>query len=114
MASELILTDRTTAANHSIQVDDGQLKWTGTVDAAASEPIFEDNVNPGNYWKMFINDDQIAVESTLTVQDDLIQLDDVTTAQTWTFEVNDGQLAINDGAVVVAVGGPLPWKRRRR
>jgi len=114
MASEYILPDRTIANNQSVQVDDGQLKWTETADAANAEPIFEDNTNPGTYWKMFIDDGQIAIESTVTVQDDVVQLEDLTTAQLWTFEVNDGQLAINDGISLVAIGGPLPWKRRRR
>lgn len=112
MATEYILTDRTLLLNYSIQVDDSQLKFTSTVSASSSEPIVQDKVNLGVYWKIFIDNEQLGYESTATVQDDLIELDDLTTSDVWTLEVRDGQLYMNNGSILIAIG--IPWIRRRR
>jgi len=104
MATEYIVEDRTTAANHSIQIDDGEIKWTGTVDAASSEPIFLDTIDGVTYWKLFIDDGEIGVESTVTVQDDDVTLEDVTTATNYRLKVGDGELYWES----VSAGGFVP------
>lgn len=91
MATEYIVTDRTTALNQSIQIDDGQIKITDTVSAASAEPIVQDNTNGSIYWKIFVDDGQIGVESTLTVQDDAVVLVDLTTATSYILFVSDGE-----------------------
>jgi len=105
MATEYIVTDRTTAGNYSIQIDDGEIKWTDTVSAASAEPIVEDNTNAGIYWKIFIDDGQIGVESTLTVQDDSVILEDITTATNYYLFVSDGEFGWD---VYVVPGSLVP------
>lgn len=107
MATEYVVTDRTTAANYSIQVDDGQLKISSTVSASSAEPIVEDQANSSNHWIIFVDDGQIGIESTATVQDDEIILDDLTTSSPFILFVNDGQFGI-ETYVAPPVGGFIP------
>lgn len=113
--AEYVLTDRVTADKRALQVYDSQLKWESSAGASESEPIVEDNTNPGTYWKIYISGGQIGWESTATVQDDSVVLQDASNPSVyWELQVLDGQLYIENEGILVAVGGPLPWKRRRR
>lgn len=114
MASEYILADRTTADKWSLQVDDSQLKFTTTVSAASADIIVEDKDDPGQHYEIYIDAGQLRVETTVTVQDDSVSLDDVTTSDVWAVEVRSGQLFLNNGVVVVEVTGIWPILRRRR
>ncbi len=92
MASEYIVTDRTTATKYSIQVADGELVWTSTASAASSEPIVQDTVNSSDNWTIFIDDGQLGWESTVTEQDDSILRVDTVTSTTYRIRIGDGQL----------------------
>jgi len=94
MATEYIVTDRTTAGNVSIQIEDGQLKFVDTLDAASAEPIFLD-ISQAVYWKLFISDNQIAWEETVTVANNDVTIQDGTTATDYRLYVGDGQLFIS-------------------
>lgn len=113
--SEYVLIDRTTASKRALQIEDDQLKWEASAGGAEPEPIVQDKINPANYWKIYISDGQIGWESTATSQDDVVILtDQLAPFEYWQLQVRDGQLYIENNGIVVAVGGPLPWKRRRR
>ena len=104
MAAEYIVVDRTTATNISIQIDDGQLTLTDTVSGASAEPIVEDQLTSSDHWIIFVDDGQIGIESTVTIQDDQVVLTDVTTAEDYILFVNDGQL----GWELFVGGGTTP------
>lgn len=93
--TEYVITDRTTAQKYALQIDNGEFFFEATSNAASAEPIVEDAVNAGTYWKLFIDDGQFAYESTATVQDDEIDLDDATLLVTFRLQVSDGQFNYN-------------------
>ena len=90
MSAKLVLQDRTLATKWAVTIDDGEMLFTATALAIDAEPIFEDLVNAGTYWKLFIDDGMMAVESTVTVQDDEILLTDATLGQQFKLFVGDG------------------------
>lgn len=90
MANEYVLTDRTTATKYAVVIDDGQLLYSSTANAASSEPIFQDDTNASDYWKLFIDNSLIAIESTVTIQDDDVLLTDQTSGEVFKLVVNDG------------------------
>jgi hypothetical protein len=85
-----VVQDRTLTTKWSIQVDNGILSFVATSNPTSDEPIFEDSLVPGAHWRLFIDDGVMGIESTVTVQDDVIVLGDLTTA-------TDYQLIISDG-----------------
>lgn len=104
MAASYIVTDRTTAVKQAIQVDDGILFIEETVSAASAEPIVTDNTDAGNYWKIFVSDGVIGIESTVTVQDDSVLLDDITTSEIWQLIVDAGILGIESTTAPIVIG----------
>ena len=98
--TEYILTDRTTSTKWSITIVDGEVTRTSTASAASAEPIFEDDATPGDYWKLFMDDDEMSWESTVTVQDDIIELTDTVTANVYRLVIEDGEFGITEIAVV--------------
>lgn len=102
MASSYVVTDRTQSTSKAIAVDDGILSITDTADAASSEPIIEDNTDAGTYWKVFVDDDVIGVESTLTVQDDAVSLTDSVTGTIYTLVIDGGVLGIESTDAVTS------------
>lgn len=113
MSPSYVVTDRTTLADVAIKVDDGQILVETGASGASAEPIVLDGGDGVTYWKIFVDDGQIGVESTATVQNDDIQIDDTTTDVTWRLIVNNGNLGI-ETVESAAAGGILPWIRRRR
>jgi len=93
MASEYVLTDRTSATDYAVTIDDGVLQYDTTANTPQSEPIFEDDANPGTYWKLYIDNAVLAVENTATVQDDVVELSDSTLGVDWKLYVSDGVLS---------------------
>ena len=91
---EYILTDRTTGTKWSITIVDGEITRTSTASSAGAEPIFDDDTNPGTYWKLFMDDDELSFESTATVQDDEIELTDTVTSLIYRLVIEDGELGL--------------------
>lgn len=114
MANEYVLQDRSTADKWALQVDDSQLKFTTTGLTSSADIIVEDKDVPGQHYEIYIASGQLRVETTVTVRDDSVSLDDVTTADVWAVEVRSGQLYLNNGVVVVVVSGFGVILRRRR
>lgn len=114
MANEYVLQDRSTADKWALQVDDSQLKFTTTALGASVDIVVEDKDVPGQHYEIYIDTGQLRVETTVTVRDDVVSLDDVTTADVWAVEVRSGQLYLNNGVVVVVVSGFGVILRRRR
>jgi len=94
MASQYIVTDRTTAQNYALKVDDEQLYFEATADTASDEPIFEDDINAGTYYQLFIDDAELAIISVSTPRDDIVYVLDPTLNKAYRVVVLDGQLAI--------------------
>lgn len=90
--NEYVVIDRTTSVHKAIKINDNQLYYETTVNAASSEPIIQDNINAGTYWKLFIDDDQLGWEQVVTVRDDHIDLDDEAFQATYRLFISDGQL----------------------
>ncbi len=108
MATTYIITDRVTADKYAISFDDGQIRWTVTASAASAEPIFEDVTNSSDNWRLFFSDGQRAIEKVVTVQDDNITLEDVTTGTNYRMQVDDGQFSWRVVAIVGAFVPRLP------
>jgi len=101
--SGYVVIDRTTSTKYDMYIKDGQFVYASTTAAASAEPIMEDRINAGIYWKLFIDDGQFGIETTLTVQDDTITLTDTVTADDYILFVDDGQF----GWELAPVGGAL-------
>lgn len=85
-----VVLDRTTGSKQAITINDGIITWDETTDPASDEPIVEDNLNAGTYWKIFIDDGIFGAEEVVTVQDDEILLNDQSTGETYQLTVSDG------------------------
>ena len=92
MAAQYVLQDRTLATKWALNITSAGLDWDSTADAAQAEPIVEDDTNPGTYWRWFMDNGVISIESTLTVQDDLVDLEDTVTGTHYKLAVNAGSL----------------------
>lgn len=90
--NEYVVIDRTTLLNKAIKINDNQLYYEDTANPASDEPIIEDNINAGTYWKLFIDDDQLGWEEVHTVQDDHIDLEDEAVESVYRLFISDGQL----------------------
>lgn len=99
MATQYIVTDRTTLTNVAIEIDDGQIRYVDTISAASAEPIVLDTIVPATYWKIFVSDNQIGWESTLTIQNDDVTLTDITTAIDYRLYVGDSEFYIDTNLV---------------
>lgn len=87
----MILLDRTTGDKFELKISDGEYYWETTESVADAEPIVEDGLNAGTYWKLFIDNGEFGWENTATVQDDAITIDDETTTAIWSAGIYDGQ-----------------------
>lgn len=94
MATQYILQDRTTATKWALKVSNAQLLFEETTDTAQDEPIFVDRINLGTYWKLYIDDGQLATESTSILQNDIIILIDASTDNLYRLLVSEAQFAI--------------------
>jgi len=83
MAANYILQDRTLADKWAVSIDDGVLQIDTSLEDAQAEPIVDDDSSPGTYYKIFIDNSELGIEDTVTVQDDLIVLDDVTLGESF-------------------------------
>lgn len=95
----LILQDRLTLTNVSIEIDDGQLKLVDTTDSAVSEPILNDTIDDDIYWKLFIYDGQLAIESTDDFGQVYVELYDETLKFNWRLQIDSGQITYTNGAI---------------
>lgn len=117
MATSYVVTDRTTAAAVAIKIDDGQVYIETGASSPQSEPIVLDDGDGATHWKIFVDDGQIGVESTATVQDDEVFIVDGVSAASWKLLVVDGTFAIAEESAPASSGGapaPILLKRRRR
>ena len=86
------LLDRTTSDVYEIKISDGQLNWVVVEQEADDEPIVEDEVNVGTYWKIFIDNGMLGFEETATVQNDTVSITDDITSVIWSLSIYDGQI----------------------
>jgi len=86
------LSDRVNSTAWDLSIDDGTLKWVSGNNETQADPVFEDNAVPHTYWKLHINDGEIAIEDTLTYRDDTVLLDDTSTGQTYKLAVSNGEM----------------------
>lgn len=86
------LLDRSTGDVYEIKISDGQLNWTVVAQTEDSEPIVEDEVNVGTYWKIFIDNGMLGFEETATVQNDTVSIVDDVTNVIWSLGIYDGQI----------------------
>jgi hypothetical protein len=96
--AQYVVTDRVTGTKYAIKSSDGVINITSTASAASAEPIVEDNLLSGVYWKIFVSDGVIGIESTGTVQNDAIVLDDTVTGTDYLIVVSDGVLGLGTPA----------------
>ena len=109
MAAEHVVQDRTTAGNVAIVISDGELNYNSTVNSVDGEPIMEDQNVPGTHYTVFIDDGQLAVEPTATVQNDEVVLEDTVTATDYQLVIRSGELVI---IPYVAGGGGVSSHRQ--
>jgi len=74
-----VLQDRSTADKWAIRIDNGQIKTDTVTGSVSSEPVLEDVVNAGDYYKLFIDNGEIGWETTAPATSAVIVLIDVTT-----------------------------------
>lgn len=86
-----ILTDRTTATKWAITIADGQLAISESFESASAEPIFQDRQVTSQYWKLFVNNGTLGWESTATIQNDAINIEDSVTLDNYLLTIIDGQ-----------------------
>lgn len=98
---QYVIKDRLTGQNYALKISDTQFLYETTSDSDSPEPIFEDTVNAGTYWQIFIYDSEFAYEQVLTVQDDDINLFDYVTNSTFKLRVSDSQF----NYLIVSSGG---------
>lgn len=94
VVTQYVVTDRITATKYAIKVSDGVINITSTGSSASAEPIVQDSLLSGVYWKIFVSDGVIGIESTATVQNDSVVLDDTITGTDYQLIVSDGILGI--------------------
>lgn len=94
--NKYIINDRSTSDKWAIQISNGELKYSTTSELAQSEPIILDSDLSNTYWKLFIDNGQIAVEEIATVQNNSIILTDTETSIIYILVVSYGQLGYNE------------------
>ncbi len=88
-----VLVDRVTATHYAITYSNGERQITDVTYNASPEPILRDTFLPSTYWKVFMSDGELAIESTATVQDDLIVINDLPGNTFYRLIVVNGELA---------------------
>lgn len=96
MYTEYVLTDRSTSTKYAITISDGAFTYNSTTNPTNSEPIFRDIINTSDYFKLYISDNQVAIESTVTVQDDNITLFDSVLSRSFKLIVSEGNFGYQD------------------
>ncbi len=89
-----VLRDRTTGLNYNVQVTNGIITYNVTASSPQSEPIVQDSVVSGIYWKIYIDNGIISYEASNTVQDDAIVLIDTGDSTHFLMVISDGNLGI--------------------
>lgn len=88
--AEYVVQDRTLATKWALRIADRVMRWDAVATSASAEPIIEDNLVPGVYWKLFMDDGIFGMEQVLTVQDDQIFIRDEVTDDNTLVVVSDG------------------------
>lgn len=96
MISQYVLQDRTTGTKYALSIDNGILEYTITTDDAQTEPIFVDDIDSSNNWKLYIDNAELVLSSTVVYRDDLIELYDATNGTVWKLVVESGELGYSD------------------
>lgn len=101
--TQYVLQDRSSATKWALTIADGQLLYTASGDTASSEPIVEDILNAGNYWKIYIDNGELAYESDVTVQDDALNFTDTVDGLGYSLIISDGEMGITATATAAIV-----------
>ena len=102
--NQYVLQDRSLSTKWALKVTDSELYYESTSLDISIEPIIEDDVSSGSYWKLFIDDGEIGIETTATVQDDNIQLRDTSTSIIWKLVIDDEQPGLENLGVLATPG----------
>lgn len=89
---QYVIQDRVTANRWALKIADGEPFYEDVSDTASPEPIFQDTVNSSDHWRLFISDGQLAIEPTVTIQNDQIDLMDSVNGQTYRIAVSNGEI----------------------
>lgn len=63
----VVIQDRTLATKWAFSIRNGEIQIESTSENDQGEPVIEDTGNPGNYFKLFIDNGEIGIESTAEV-----------------------------------------------
>lgn len=74
--SQFALQDRTLAKTWAIKAANGEIYLEETNAPGQIEPIVEDAITPGTYWKFFVDNGEMRIESTMTAQNSVIDIID--------------------------------------
>jgi len=91
MAANYILQDRTLPDKWAISINDEILQIDTSLGVSQNEPIIEDDIHPGDHYKIFIDDGELGIEDTVIVQNDIILLEDPTLGKSFQLYIDDGE-----------------------
>jgi hypothetical protein len=63
----VVIQDRTLATKWALSIEHGEILISSTIDNDQGEPVIEDTGSPGTYFKLFIDNGEIGIESTIEV-----------------------------------------------
>ena len=110
-----VINDRTTADKWSIRIEDGQLKIVPVTDSASSEPVLEDIVNKGDFYKLFVDNGEIGWETTAPgATDEIILIDTITGSNYYKLIISTAEFSwvgVSLPTVVPAVAFPTTKQR---
>jgi len=95
MITQCILADRETLSIWVLELNNGELSYQeDSFVTPQDEPIFLDKTDSnGVYWKLFIENGQLAIEESLVEQNDLVVLYDSGLSEYFRLIIDSGQLA---------------------
>lgn len=90
------LGDRTTFLIYDIQISNGIITYNLSTGNAQAEPVIADNVVAGVYWRLYMDNGILNIESAAVPVDDasLVTLIDTSSGSSFLVVVSDGNLGI--------------------
>lgn len=92
-----ILQDRILGSNYEIQITNGIINISSTASANQNEPIIEDSLVTGQYWRIFISNGNLGMESIGIVENDDVSLTDTVTGINYSLIISAGNFGIDLG-----------------
>lgn len=89
-----VLQDRSTADKWAITIADGQLKYDTTSAGVSAEPVFEDIVNSGEFYKLFIDNGELGWETTASATTtEIILIDALDVSSRYRLVISTGEFS---------------------